>query len=67
MKIYGLLEVGRMFGRTRDQMDTYIRKAGCPDASMKTGRRRVFTEDDVEAIRRWFKLTGKRFPEPVGA
>lgn len=67
MKHYGLIEVGRMFDRSRDQMDGYIRKCGCPDASIKAGSRRVFTEDDLEAIRRWFKLTGKRFPEPVGA
>lgn len=67
MKLYGLVEVGNRFGRNRDQMDAYIRKCGCPDASVKVGRRRAFTEDDVEAIRRWFKLTGKRFPEPVEA
>lgn len=67
MRVYGLVEVARMFGRTRDQLYIYIAQSGCPDASMKTGRRRVFTDDDVEAIRRWFKLTGKKFPEPVEA
>lgn len=67
MKHYGLLEVGRMFNRSRDQMDAYIRKGGCPDASIKAGSRRVFTDDDVAAIRRWFQATGKRVPESVGA
>lgn len=62
MTLYGMTEVARKFNCTRDQMDCYIRKGGCPDASLKTGRRRSFTEDDVAAIRRWFMHRGKRVP-----
>ena len=65
MKFYGLLEVARMFGSNRDQMDRYIRECGCPDASARVGNRRAFTDNDIEAIRRWFKLTGKRVPDQI--
>ena len=68
MRLRGIVDVARLFpGCTRDQLHVWIEKCGCPDASMRVGKRRAFTDGDVEAIRRWFQATGRKFPEAVGA
>ena len=60
MKLYGIVDVARMFpGVERDQLYVWIEKCGCPDASIRVSRKRAFTDDDVDAVRRWLLSNGK--------
>ena len=72
MRIFSCGQVAELLGVHRDAIQGGIR-AGAPEASLKVANKRVFTEDDVAALQRWFKMQGRRVKEvdfdngPVGA
>jgi DNA-binding transcriptional MerR regulator len=72
MRIYSCGDVAELLGVHRDAVQAAIR-AGAPEASLKAAGKRIFTEQDLAAIRRWFLANGRRVKEiafeqePVGA
>ena len=62
MRIFSCGQVAEMLGVHRDAIQAGIR-AGAPEASMKVANKRIFTEADVMAIRRWFISNGRRVKE----
>jgi len=40
-------------GISRDMLGFHIRERGAPDASLRHGRKRVFTATDLESLRLW--------------
>lgn len=62
MRIFSCGQVAEMFGVHRDAIQAGIR-AGAPEASMKVANKRIFTEEDVLAMRRWFISNGRRVKE----
>lgn len=42
-------------GISRDMLGFYIREKGAPDASLRHGRKRLFTPEDLEALRLWLQ------------
>ena len=62
MQIFSCGQVAEMLGVHRDAIQAAIR-AGAPEASMKVANKRIFTEVDALAIRRWFVSNGRRVKE----
>lgn len=73
MKMYGTVEAARIIEErtgckcSRDQLYMNILRAGCPDASATVSGRKAFTMEDIEAIIRWCRNTGRYIRETVGA
>jgi predicted transcriptional regulator len=59
MRIYSCGDVAEYLGVHRDAVQAAIR-AGAPEASLKVAGKRVFTEEDMAAVRRWFLANGRR-------
>jgi uncharacterized protein (UPF0216 family) len=54
MRIYSSGEAAKRLGVTRDSLFSAL-KAGAPDAELRTGSRRVFTETELERLAEWFE------------
>ena len=54
MRIYSTGETAKRLGVTRDMIFSAL-KSGAPDAALRTGNRRVFTEAEVERLEAWFE------------
>lgn len=73
MTLYGTVEAARIIEErtgckcSRDQLYMNIIRAGCPDASVTVSGRKAFSNDDIEAVIRWFISTGRCVREAVGA
>lgn len=52
-------EGARELGIKTDRLIGAINRHGCPDASLRIGGKRVFTLEDLHAIRRWYQARGK--------
>lgn len=59
MKGFSTGEGARVLGIKMDRLTAAINRSDCPDASMRIGGKRVFTLDDLYAIRRWYQARGK--------
>ena len=69
MTVFSSGPVARMLGVERDDIQSAFR-SGAPEPSVRVAGKRVFSEDDVLALRRWFQARGKRvndvrFNEPA--
>ena len=53
MRMYSSGEAAKRIGVTRDSLFAAI-KAGAPDAMLRIGSRRVFTEAEVERLAAWY-------------
>ena len=54
MHMYSSGEAAKRIGVTRDSLFAAI-KAGAPDAALRIGSRRVFTEVELERLTEWFE------------
>ena len=54
MCIYSTGEAAKRIGVTRDSLFGAL-KNGAPDAELRIGNRRIFTEDEVERLEEWFE------------
>ena len=54
MRIYSTGETAKRLGITRDTIFSALR-SGAPDAAIRIGNRRVFTESEVERLAVWFE------------
>lgn len=52
-------EAAAVLGIKRDRLIGAIKRCGAPDASLMFGGKRVFTLEDLHAIRRWYQARGK--------
>ena len=66
MRVFSSGQVATIFGISRDDIQSAIR-SGAPDASLKAAGKRIFTENDVSALRRWFQARGRSVKEPAEA
>lgn len=53
MQLYSTGETASRLGVTRDSLFAALR-AGAPDAANRIGSRRVFTEEEADALAAWF-------------
>ena len=58
MRLYSTGEVAKRLGITRDALFAAL-KAGAPDAKLRIGNRRVFTETEVKRLAEWFERRRK--------
>lgn len=54
IRLYSTGEAARKIGVTRDSLFGAL-KSGAPDAAMRIGNRRVFTEAEMETLAAWFE------------
>lgn len=52
-------EGARALGIKVDRLTAAINRSDCPDASLRIGGKRVFTLEDLYAVRRWYQARGK--------
>ena len=58
MRVYSTGEVAKRLGKTRDALFSAL-KAGAPDAEIRSGSRRVFTEAELRKLAEWFERRQK--------
>jgi DNA-directed RNA polymerase specialized sigma24 family protein len=58
-KFFSAGEAARMLGVSRDTIQNAIR-GGAPDSSLRVAGKRAFTQEDVNALRRWFQAHSRR-------
>lgn len=56
---YSSGEAAAILGMKIDRLIGAINRCNAPDASMRIGGKRVFTVEDLHAIRRWYGARGK--------
>lgn len=62
MRVFSSGELANLLGVHRDAVQVAIR-AGAPDSTLRAGRKRIFTEADAVAMRRWFVNNGRKVNE----
>jgi len=58
MRMYSTGETAKLLGVTRDSLHAALRTTA-PDAANRIGNRRVFTEEEVERLAKWYERREK--------
>ena len=54
MRMYSTGETAKLLGVTRDSLHAALRTTA-PDAANRIGNRRVFTEEEVKVLAKWYE------------
>ena len=58
MRMYSTGETAKLLGVTRDSLHAALRTTA-PDAANRIGNRRVFTEEEVKRLAKWYERREK--------